>query len=297
MAISSALSNWRRNAPVEAGVVSVPSAARRSMTTTRRPARAAKKAVAQPIDAAADRPRRRRWPAGRPRSGPRGSDMGAMLAARIAAVSRPEHADVVIVGGAIIGSSVATFLALHARTSTAGSWSSSATRRSAPPRPRSRRRASGSSSARRSTSRSAASGSRSSAPGPIPRRRRRGARRRLRRERLPLPATTDAGLATLERNHAVQAALDVPVVLLSPAELGARFGWLHTDDLAGASLGLRGRGLVRRVRPPPGLPAQGSVARRHRASSARSSALERDGDRSRARAARRRPRDSSPTGW
>ena len=53
---------------------------------------------------------------------------------------------------------------------------------------------------------------------------------------------TDAGLATLEHNHAVQRALDVPVELLSPAELGARYPWLHTEDLAGGSLGLRDEG-------------------------------------------------------
>jgi FAD-dependent oxidoreductase domain-containing protein 1 len=53
---------------------------------------------------------------------------------------------------------------------------------------------------------------------------------------------TDAGLATLEHNHAVQRSLEVPVVLLSPAELRARFGWLRTDDLAGGSLGLSDEG-------------------------------------------------------
>jgi FAD-dependent oxidoreductase domain-containing protein 1 len=53
---------------------------------------------------------------------------------------------------------------------------------------------------------------------------------------------TPAGLATLERNHAVQRSLDVPVVLLDPAQLRARFEWLATDDLAGASLGLAGEG-------------------------------------------------------
>ena len=53
---------------------------------------------------------------------------------------------------------------------------------------------------------------------------------------------TQAGLATLEHNHAVQRALDVPVRLLSPSELHARFEWLHTDDLAGASLGLADEG-------------------------------------------------------
>jgi glycine/D-amino acid oxidase-like deaminating enzyme len=53
---------------------------------------------------------------------------------------------------------------------------------------------------------------------------------------------TDAGLATLEHNHAVQRSLDVPVILLDPAELHARFDWLTTDDLGGASLGLAGEG-------------------------------------------------------
>lgn len=53
---------------------------------------------------------------------------------------------------------------------------------------------------------------------------------------------TDAGLATLEHNHAVQRALDVPVALLTPAELRERFDWLQTDDLAGGSLGLADEG-------------------------------------------------------
>ena len=53
---------------------------------------------------------------------------------------------------------------------------------------------------------------------------------------------TDAGLSTLEHNHAVQRGLDVPVVLLERSELGARFPWLHTDDLACGSLGLADEG-------------------------------------------------------
>ena len=53
---------------------------------------------------------------------------------------------------------------------------------------------------------------------------------------------TDAGRATLEHNHAVQRELGVPVALLSPAELRARFDWLNVDDLAGGSLGLSGEG-------------------------------------------------------
>jgi sarcosine oxidase len=53
---------------------------------------------------------------------------------------------------------------------------------------------------------------------------------------------TDAGLAALEQNHAVQRSLEVPAVLLSPAELRARFDWIAVDDLAGASLGLSDEG-------------------------------------------------------
>jgi len=53
---------------------------------------------------------------------------------------------------------------------------------------------------------------------------------------------TDAGIATLEHNHAIQRGLDVAVVLLDRSELGARFPWLHTDDLAGGSLGLADEG-------------------------------------------------------
>ena len=53
---------------------------------------------------------------------------------------------------------------------------------------------------------------------------------------------TEAGLGTLERNHAVQRELDVAVVLLSPGDLRQRFGWMNVDDLAAASLGLANEG-------------------------------------------------------
>ena len=53
---------------------------------------------------------------------------------------------------------------------------------------------------------------------------------------------TDAGRATLEHNHAVQRSLDVPVELLTPRNLRERFGWINVDDLAGASLGLADEG-------------------------------------------------------
>lgn len=53
---------------------------------------------------------------------------------------------------------------------------------------------------------------------------------------------TEAGMPTLEHNHAVQRELGVPVVLLTPGQLAERFPWMFTDDLAGASLGLADEG-------------------------------------------------------
>ncbi len=53
---------------------------------------------------------------------------------------------------------------------------------------------------------------------------------------------SEAGRAALEENHAVQRRHDVPVALLTPAELRARFGWMQVDDLAGGSLGLADEG-------------------------------------------------------
>ncbi len=50
------------------------------------------------------------------------------------------------------------------------------------------------------------------------------------------------GVAVLQANHAVQRAAGADVVLLDPAELAARCPWLHTDDLALASLGGAGEG-------------------------------------------------------
>ena len=53
---------------------------------------------------------------------------------------------------------------------------------------------------------------------------------------------TEAGLPILERNHQVQRAHDVEVALLTPAELRTRFPWMQVDDLAGGSLGLADEG-------------------------------------------------------
>lgn len=49
---------------------------------------------------------------------------------------------------------------------------------------------------------------------------------------------SEAGRGILEHNNAIQRAHDVPVALLSPDQLRERFPWMQTDDLAGGSLGL-----------------------------------------------------------
>ncbi len=51
-----------------------------------------------------------------------------------------------------------------------------------------------------------------------------------------------AGLPVLEMNHAVQRANGVSVALLDPAALHARFPWLDTNGVAAGSLGLDGEG-------------------------------------------------------
>jgi glycine/D-amino acid oxidase-like deaminating enzyme len=51
-----------------------------------------------------------------------------------------------------------------------------------------------------------------------------------------------AGAAGLRQAHAVQKACGADIVLMDPADLGKRFGWLNTSDLALGSLGLSGEG-------------------------------------------------------
>ncbi|MBK8528312.1 MAG: FAD-binding oxidoreductase [Rubrivivax sp.] len=53
---------------------------------------------------------------------------------------------------------------------------------------------------------------------------------------------TAAGLPALQRQHAVQRVEGADVALLDQPGLAARFDWLRTDDLAGGSLGLSGEG-------------------------------------------------------
>lgn len=53
---------------------------------------------------------------------------------------------------------------------------------------------------------------------------------------------TPAGRDSLEANHRVQRSLGVDVALLQPAQLQERFPWLATADLSAGSLGLSGEG-------------------------------------------------------
>jgi len=52
------------------------------------------------------------------------------------------------------------------------------------------------------------------------------------------------GLDVLRANHEVQRAHGAAVDLLDPGELAERFPWLHTADLAAGSLGLHGEGWI-----------------------------------------------------
>ena len=61
-------------------------------------------------------------------------------------------------------------------------------------------------------------------------------------ERGYLYLASQGGAATLRENHAIQKAQGVQVALLEPAALQQRFPWLRVDDLALASLGLEGEG-------------------------------------------------------
>ncbi|MGZ6256706.1 MAG: NAD(P)/FAD-dependent oxidoreductase, partial [Candidatus Limnocylindria bacterium] len=53
---------------------------------------------------------------------------------------------------------------------------------------------------------------------------------------------SEAGLPILESNHAVQREHGVQVQLMTPSELHTRFPWLNVDDVAGGSLGLADEG-------------------------------------------------------
>ena len=53
---------------------------------------------------------------------------------------------------------------------------------------------------------------------------------------------TPGGRDVLEHNHRVQRSLGVDVLVLEPTQLRERFSWLATDDLSAGSLGLSGEG-------------------------------------------------------
>ncbi|MBX6323849.1 MAG: FAD-binding oxidoreductase, partial [Rhodospirillaceae bacterium] len=55
---------------------------------------------------------------------------------------------------------------------------------------------------------------------------------------------TPAGLPVLEGNHATQRRHGADIAMLTPAELKRRFPWLAVDDLAGGTLGLSNEGWV-----------------------------------------------------
>lgn len=61
-------------------------------------------------------------------------------------------------------------------------------------------------------------------------------------ERGYLFLASQAGQAVLESNHRIQKSHGVEVALLSPTELQARYPWMQVDDLVAGSLGLRGEG-------------------------------------------------------
>ncbi len=61
-------------------------------------------------------------------------------------------------------------------------------------------------------------------------------------ERGYLLLASEAGAEALRTSHALQKELGVEVVLLEPRELGRRFPWLATEGIALASLGLSGEG-------------------------------------------------------
>jgi len=53
---------------------------------------------------------------------------------------------------------------------------------------------------------------------------------------------SSAGREILQSNHRVQRALDADVILLTAEQMQQRFAWMNTDDLSAGSLGLSGEG-------------------------------------------------------
>lgn len=55
---------------------------------------------------------------------------------------------------------------------------------------------------------------------------------------------TLAGLSILRENHAVQTSLGAEIAFYTPAELAARFPWLNVEDIAGGTFGVRNEGWI-----------------------------------------------------
>src|ERR671924_1968619 len=53
---------------------------------------------------------------------------------------------------------------------------------------------------------------------------------------------TESGLDTLRTNHTTQTSLGAKVALLTPSELKTRFSWLNVEDLTGGCYGLANEG-------------------------------------------------------
>ena len=62
------------------------------------------------------------------------------------------------------------------------------------------------------------------------------------KERGYLFLATPDGISTLKSNHSVQKSENVDVSLLTPAQLRSRYAWLNVDDLSAGSMGNRGEG-------------------------------------------------------
>ena len=81
-------------------------------------------------------------------------------------------------------------------------------------------------------------------------------------ERGYLFLASEATRAALEAAHEIQRAHGADNALLDPDALAARFPWLTVDGIALASLGLSGGRMVRSGHPAPCLSPQGAGARR-----------------------------------
>lgn len=55
---------------------------------------------------------------------------------------------------------------------------------------------------------------------------------------------TQAGLPILRENHAVQTSLGAEIAFCAPAELTARFPWLNVEDIAAGTFGVRNEGWI-----------------------------------------------------